>query len=123
MTRSNKSLFNYTTCPSKNSVRIVDDSLTSVSGTDSIVCTPNITLSSVLHVPKFFVNLLFVSTITKALNCKLELFPNHCVFLDLQTRKTVGSGRLCDGLYLLGRSSSMSQTLFGENKDVNREII
>ncbi|TYH66684.1 hypothetical protein ES332_D06G140200v1 [Gossypium tomentosum] len=123
MTRSNKSLFNYTTCPSKGSARIADGSLTFVSGTGSVVCTPNLTLSPVLHVLKFSINLLYVSTITKALNYKLEFFPDHCVFQDLQTGKTIGSGRLCDGLYLLDRSPNMFQALFGDNKDVNWEII
>ncbi|TYI93048.1 hypothetical protein E1A91_D02G111700v1, partial [Gossypium mustelinum] len=123
MTGSSKSLFNYTTCPSKDSVRLADGSLTSIFGRSSVVCTLNITLSSILYVPKFLVNLLSISTITKALNCKLEFFPDHCVFQDLQTRKTIGSGRLCDGLYILNQSSNMSQALFGDNKDVNKEII
>ncbi|TYG78642.1 hypothetical protein ES288_D02G076300v1 [Gossypium darwinii] len=122
MTGSNKSLFNYTTYPSKDNVQF-DGSLTSVSRTGFIVCTLNLILSSVLHVPKFSVNLLFISTITKVLNCKLEFFPDHCVFQDLQTGKTIGSGRLCDDLYLLKQLPTMSQALFGENKDVNQEII
>ncbi|KAG4157427.1 hypothetical protein ERO13_D02G062066v2, partial [Gossypium hirsutum] len=67
----------------------------------SINLSPSIILSSVLNVSKFSVNLLFISTITKVLNCKLEFFPDHCVFQDLQTGKTIGSGRLCDDLYLL----------------------
>ena len=121
MRGSNKSLFNYTTCPSKDSVRIVDGFLTSVYGTSSVVCTSNITLPSVLHIPKFLVNFLSVSTITKALNCKLEFFLGHCVFQDLQTGNKVGRGRLCEGLYLLDRSPSMSQALFGDNRYVNQE--
>ncbi|KAK8260346.1 hypothetical protein V6Z12_D13G116500 [Gossypium hirsutum] len=123
MTRSNKSLFKYTTCPSKDTVQIADGSLTSVSGTSSVVCTPNITLSSVFYVPKFPFNLLSVSTNTTALNCKLEFFLDHCVFQDLQTGRTIHSGRLWNGFYLMDRSSSISQALFGDNKDVNREII
>ncbi|TYI92824.1 hypothetical protein E1A91_D02G097400v1, partial [Gossypium mustelinum] len=101
MIGSNKSLFNHTTCPSKDSVRLADGSLTSISRTSFVVCTPNITLSFVFHVLKFSVNLLSVSAITKALNCKLEFFFDHYVFQDLQTGKTIGSGRFCDGLYLL----------------------
>ncbi|TYJ00756.1 hypothetical protein E1A91_A13G107000v1 [Gossypium mustelinum] len=123
MTGSNKSLFKYTTCLSKDSVRIADGSLTFVSGISSVVCTPNITLSSVFYVPKFSVNLLSVSTITKTLNCKLEFFPDHCVFQDLQTGRTIDRRRLCDGFYPLDRSSNMSQALFGGNKDVDQEII
>ncbi|TYG62130.1 hypothetical protein ES288_D07G203300v1 [Gossypium darwinii] len=101
MIGSNKSLFNCTTCPSKDSVQLADGSLTSISGIGSIVYTLNITLPSVLHVPKFSINILSVSTITKALNCNLEFFPDHSVFQDLQTGKTIGSGKFCDGFYLL----------------------
>ncbi|TYJ23257.1 hypothetical protein E1A91_A08G179000v1 [Gossypium mustelinum] len=93
MAESSKNLFNYTTCPSKDNVRIADGSLTSISGTGFVVCTPNITLSFILHVPKFPVNLLSISTITKALNCKLGFFPDYYGFQDLQTGKTIGSGR------------------------------
>ncbi|KAG8503477.1 hypothetical protein CXB51_001405 [Gossypium anomalum] len=102
---------------------MVNASLTSISGIGFAVCTLNTTLSSTLDVPKFLANLLSVSTITKALNCKLEFFHDHCVFLDLQIGKTISSDTLCDGLYLLDQSSSMSQALFGDNKYVNREII
>ncbi|TYI92956.1 hypothetical protein E1A91_D02G105000v1, partial [Gossypium mustelinum] len=101
VTGSNKRLFNYTTCPFKDSVQLADGSLTSIFRTGSILCTPNITLFSVLYVPKFSVNLLSISTITKALHCKLEFFLDHCVFQYLQTGKMIGSGRLCNGLYLL----------------------
>ncbi|TYJ46163.1 hypothetical protein E1A91_A02G102200v1 [Gossypium mustelinum] len=112
MTGSNKSLFNHTTCPSKDSVRLADGFLTSIFGTDSVVCTPNITLSSILHVLRFPVNLLSISTITKALNCKSEFLPDHCVFQDLQTGKTIGSGRLYNGLYILDRSSNVSSIIW-----------
>ncbi|OIT37996.1 hypothetical protein A4A49_27235 [Nicotiana attenuata] len=38
---------------------------TPISGTGSVVCTPDITLSSILHVPELPVNMLSVSAITK----------------------------------------------------------
>lgn len=38
-------------------------------------CTPNITLSHVLHVSAFSVDLLSISAITNSLNCKVEFFP------------------------------------------------
>lgn len=87
-----------------DTIRIGDGSLSSVAGTGSFCCAPNIKLSSVLHVPKFSVNLLSVNSTTNALKCKIEFLPDHCVFQDLQIGKRIGSGRLHDGLYMLERS-------------------
>ena len=125
MTGSSKGFLNYFPSLTKDSVRIADGSFTPISGTGSVICTSNIKLSSVLHVPHFPVNLLFVSAITNALNCKIEFFPDHCVIQDLHTGKRIGNGRLHDGLYMLegDPGSSISQACFGENKDVNQEII
>lgn len=48
--------------------------MSSVSGKGSIVCTSDLTLSSVLHVPSFPNNLLSISAITRDLNCKVTFF-------------------------------------------------
>ena len=100
MTGSSKNLQNYSSCLKEENVRIADGSLTSVSGTGSIICTPGIKLSSILHIPEFPVNLLSVSSITKDLNCEIVFFLDRCVFQDLQTEKRIGNGRLHDGLYM-----------------------
>ncbi|KAG8649661.1 hypothetical protein MANES_08G119311v8 [Manihot esculenta] len=125
MTGFYKGFLNYSPSLTKDSVKIADGSFTPISGTGSVICTSNIKLSSVLHVPHFPVNLLSVSAITNALNCKIEFFPDHCVIQDLRTGKMIGNGRLHDGLYMLegDPASSISQACFGENKDVNQEII
>lgn len=72
-----------------------------MSGKGSIRCSPSLTLSSVLHVPDFSTNLLSISSLTKALNCKVTFYPSYCVFQELETGKTIGYGRVHDGLYLL----------------------
>ena len=123
MTGSTKNLQNYSSCLKEENVRIADGSLTSVSGTGSIICTPDIKLSSVLHIPDFPVNLLSVSSITKDLNCKIVFFPDRCVFQDLETGKRIGSGRLHDGLYMFDGTKDSGQAFFGDNKDVNLEIL
>ncbi|OIT21742.1 hypothetical protein A4A49_58190, partial [Nicotiana attenuata] len=92
MTGSSKGFQNYSPSPKGDCVRIANGSLTPVSGTGSVICTPDITLSSVLHVPEFPVNLLSVNAITKQLKCSVEFFLDYCVFQDLQTRKRIGSG-------------------------------
>lgn len=55
-------------------------------------------LSSVLHVPNFSNNLLFISSITKDLNCKVAFFPTHCNFQDSEIGRVIGSGSLREGL-------------------------
>ncbi|KAL3523020.1 hypothetical protein ACH5RR_015854 [Cinchona calisaya] len=75
MTSSSKSFLTYSPCLNKDNIRIADGCFTSISGTGSIDCTPNIKVSFVLHVPSFPINLLSVNSITKALNCKAEFFP------------------------------------------------
>lgn len=49
----------------------------------SIHCSPTISLSSVLHVPNLFVNLLSASslTLTESLNCSVIFFPTQLCFL------------------------------------------
>ena len=70
MTGNSKGFLNYTPCITKDSVKIADGSLTSISGTGSVVCTPDIKLSFVLYIPDFPINLLSVNAIIKDLNCK-----------------------------------------------------
>ena len=51
-------------------------------------------LSYVLHVPKFSTNLLSISRITSDLKCSVTFFPTHCIFQDLHTKQTIGSGKV-----------------------------
>lgn len=123
MTGSSNDIQNFSPYPKGDNVKIANGSLTPISGTGSVVCTPNIKLSSVLHVPEFPINLLSISAITKALNYKINFFPDHCIFQDLQTGKRISSGRLRDDLYILDRIQNSGQAFFGKSKDVNQEII
>lgn len=54
-----------------------------------------------LCVPTFKFNLLFVSKVTKDLNCCAKLYPEHCVFQDLCTGKVKATDRVQDDLYIL----------------------
>ena len=58
----------------------------------------NITLKNVLGMPSFKVDLMFVSRVTRDLNCSITLFPHWCIFQDLMT---IGLGEQRDGLYYL----------------------
>jgi hypothetical protein len=75
-------------------------------GFGTVVCSPNISLSSVLHVPSFPINLLSISGITNELNCVALFFPSWCLFQELGTGRRLGTGRMHDGLYYLDKDIS-----------------
>ena len=58
-------------------------------------------LNYVLKVPSFNFNLISVSQITTSLNCVVIFWPNHCVFKDIKTRKTIGCGTKKGGFIIL----------------------
>nr|XP_009764627.1 PREDICTED: uncharacterized protein LOC104216300 [Nicotiana sylvestris] len=66
-------------------VTVADGSTYSSVGSGIVKPTSSITLSSVLSLPNLAFNLIFVSKITKDLNCCVAFFPDHCLFLDLKT--------------------------------------
>ena len=72
-------------------VQVANGSLNPINGKVNVSFTPNITLSSFLHVPNMFCNSLFISKLTKPQNCSITFFPTHCMFQDLVTKKMIGS--------------------------------
>ncbi|KAK2452382.1 putative mitochondrial protein [Trifolium repens] len=97
-----KSLFHhYSPCYDGMSVKIADGTLSKVAGTGSIILSEDIELKSVLHVPNLDCNLLSVSKLTHDLNCVAKLVSNLCEFQTLDSGRTIGSARICSGLYLL----------------------
>lgn len=73
----------------------------SIAGKGNIPVTLTLPLSSVLHVPNFTLNLLFISHLTRSLNCSVTFFPSYCVFQDLDSKMTIGKGHEDNGLYIL----------------------
>ena len=63
--------------------------------------TPSIPLTSVLILPNFSFNLMFVSKLTRALKCYISFFPDFCIFQDLMTKQIIGRGCESGGLYIL----------------------
>ena len=61
-------------------IRMVDGSLSKVTGTSSIVISKDLTLDSILLVPNLDCNLLSISKLTYEKNYVTKFFPNHCVF-------------------------------------------
>ncbi|KAJ7950679.1 Retrovirus-related Pol polyprotein from transposon TNT 1-94 [Quillaja saponaria] len=101
MTGTSRNFSTYFPCSGKDKVRVADGSLSTISGKGSIQCTPTLPLSSVLHIPKFSMNLLSISSITRDLNCQAILDSSCCKFQELGTGRTIGYGKEQDGLYLL----------------------
>ena len=73
MTGASYLFTSYTPCSGKDKVRVADGSIIPITGRGSIRCTKTLSLSLVLHVPDFPINLLSVSSITKSLNCRVGL--------------------------------------------------
>ncbi|KAG6472418.1 hypothetical protein ZIOFF_069880 [Zingiber officinale] len=99
MTNVTNSFISYSLSSGQEKVIIADGTKATVAGKGSIKLTDHFFLSSALHVPSVSINLLSVSSITKQLHCSVTFFPDHCVFQDLETKQTIGTGREVGGLY------------------------
>lgn len=66
-----KIFLTYSPCLTQDHIRIADGSYTPIQAISSVNCTPNITLSFVLHVLGFPVNLSSLSALTISLNYKV----------------------------------------------------
>lgn len=76
-----------------------------------ISATSRFLLLSVLHVPKFTLNLLSINHPTKSLDCIVTFFPSYCVFQDLVMSLTIGQGLEVDEMYLLDTMSSIASPI------------
>ncbi|KAG6525459.1 hypothetical protein ZIOFF_015415 [Zingiber officinale] len=99
MTNAANSFISYSLSSGQEKVIIADGTKATVAGKGSIKLTDHFFLSSALHVPSISINLLSVSSITKQLHCSVTFFPDQCVFQDLETKQTIGTGREVGGLY------------------------
>ena len=98
----NSSLFTtFQSHPSRSTIILADGSTSCVLGSRTIHLTPLITLTSVLSLPQFSFNLIFVSKLTRTLNCSISLFPDYCFIQDLSRKRIIGRGRESKGLYIL----------------------
>jgi len=84
-----------------DSVGLPDGGQAKIKNIGSIKLSHELSLDKVLYVPKFRVNLLSVSKLTRALRCIVIFYPNFCIVQDMDTRRTIGLGKHFDGLYYL----------------------
>ncbi|CAH9141419.1 unnamed protein product [Cuscuta epithymum] len=101
ITCSDMNLFNITRHTSESSVRIPNGESIPVNAVGSLYLPNGILLERVLYIPKFQCNLLSVSRLTSDLNCTLIFFPDFCILQNVSSKKLIGVGKLCDGLYYL----------------------
>ena len=87
--------------PSTSTVTLANESTSCVLGLGTIHPTPLITLTSVLSLPQFSFNLIFVSKLTRTLNCSISLFFDYYLIRDLLTKQIIGRGCESGGLYIL----------------------
>lgn len=85
----------YSPCQNNLTVRIPDGTLSKVMGKGSVIISQNITLSSVLYVPKLDCNLLYISKLTKDLKCITKFFPSRCEFQILELGRTIDNAKEC----------------------------
>ena len=89
----NSSLFTkYQSHPATSTVTLTDGSTSYVLGSWTIHSTPLITLTFVMSLPQFSLNLIFVSKLTRTLYCSISFFLNHCLIQDLLTKRIIGRG-------------------------------
>ena len=75
---SNSSVFTtFQSHPSTSTVTLADGSTSCVLGSGTIHPTPLITSTSILSLPQFSFNLIFVSKLTCTLNCSILFFLDH----------------------------------------------
>ena len=111
---SSSSLF--TTFQSHHSISIVtlaDGSKSCVLGYGIINPTPLILLTSILSLPHFSFNLIYVSKLTQTLNCSISFFTGYCLFQDLLTKRIIGRGQESRDLYILDLELSKPIAYFG----------
>lgn len=113
----------YQVSSGKDKVRIADDSYSLVVGHDDIHATSELSLSSVLYVPNFTLNLLSISHLTQHLNCFVTFFPSHCLFQDLEMKKTIDLRHENDRLYILDSSTPFASTVRKGNPLSSDELL
>ena len=95
----NSSLFTtFQQHPSTSTITLADGLTSCVLGSRTIHL---ITLTLVLSLPQFSLNLIFVSELTRTLNCSVSFFPGYCFIQDLVTKQIIGRGCESGGLYIL----------------------
>ena len=83
----NKSILHELSSPlSRPIVTLANDTTSHIESVGTAKVTDSLSLSSILYIPKFPFNLLFISKLTRSLNYIVMFFPDHYVFRRLRCR-------------------------------------
>jgi hypothetical protein len=96
----------YSPYTHSESVQIADGISQLIHDVGSIECTPSLSLSSVLHVPSFPVNLLSVISIIDQFKCIVTFDENSCVFQERGTGRRIRIGVGHNGLWFISHEES-----------------
>ena len=89
-------------------ITLANGSQTMVEGIGSACPIPSIPVTYVLYVPDSPFNLIFISKLTRDLNCLITFSNNFVTLQDRSTGRTIGIGREFQGLFHLNSSSSFT---------------
>lgn len=101
-------------------VKTADGSYNHKAGKRTVCVLPNLSLPFVLHVPRFSVNVLSVSALTRNLNCFVTPHHSYYVFQDLRTGQKIGGSSESNGIYTLDLKNTESRVLQTEVNDENK---
>jgi len=87
----------------REKIQTADGTSQPIKGVGIVKCTPSITLSSVLYVPSFGVNLVSISSLVDQLDCQIFLDRENCIIQERKTGKKLGTGVRHNGLWYLDR--------------------
>jgi len=82
--------FNNLSTLVKTHIETASGELVAVQGGGSIVFSEKLKLKKCLYVPTLSSKLLFVSQVTKELNCVVLMFSNFCLLQDILTKEIIG---------------------------------
>ena len=87
--------------PFTSTVTLVDGSTSCVFWSKTIHLISLITSTYVLSLPQFYFNLIYVSKLTRTLNCSILFFLDYCLIQDLLMKQIIGRGHEYEALYIL----------------------
>jgi hypothetical protein len=93
-------------CTHKEMIRTANGTSCLLKGVGTIQCTPSITLSSVLYVPSFPVNLVSISSLVDHMDCRVYFDRYNCLIQERQSGRIRGIGIRREGLWYLDRGNT-----------------
>lgn len=95
---------------SQNLIHLPNSGITQITHKGTCQLDKNQLLKDVLYIPMFKYNLLYVSKLTRDLQCYASFYSDFFLFQDLYTNKVKGIGKVNDELYMPSTNSSAPVT-------------